>query len=275
MKIYYQWFKWAYSNKASLIVAKNLNIKEEKILWVPNFLDVFNEINNWNIWVLPIENSYAGSVHENFYNIISGDYKIIWELYLDIHHFLLWKTKDKKKIKKVISHPQALMQCDKYIIENNFEKIIWNDTAWAAKIVSENNDESIASISSDFCAEVYSLNILDKDIQDQTWNTTRFFVIVKKDVYEKNAEKLSLPKVWKISIKFRTKDIPAALYKCLWAFATRYINLTKIESLPAHKNKFEYIFWIDFQKNVEDKIIDDALKELEFFSKDLVVLGKY
>lgn len=275
MKIYYQGYKWAYSYEASLKIAKDLKIDEKNIIWVKNFKSVFDEINKSWLGVLPIENSYAWSVHENFYHLISWDYKIIWELYLDIDHFLLANTKNIKNIKAVYSHPQALAQCYDFINKNSFEIIEYWDTAWAAKYIKESWEKNIASISSEICSSIYDLNILWKHIQDQKWNTTRFFVVVSNDFYKKNTKKLALKTNWKISVSFKTRDIPAALYKCLWAFATRFINLSKIESLPSHKNRFEYIFWIDFKKNLDDKIIKDALEELSFFSKDLRILGEY
>jgi len=275
MKIYYQWFPWAYSDKASIEIASELNIDKKNIFWLDTFKNVFDEINNWNIGVLPIENSYAWSIHENFYHTISWKYVIIWELYLDVNHCLLANTEDKNDIKYVYSHPQALSQCQNYLEKNWFIPVIYDDTAWAAKFVQESARKDIASISSSLCSSIYSLNILDENIKDQAWNTTRFFIIVLRDIFEENKEKLSLKKNWKMSITFKTKDIPAALYKCLWAFATRFINLTKIESLPAKQSRFEYVFWIDFEKNVSDKIINDALDELRFFSNDLVILGEY
>lgn len=275
MKIYYQWFPWAYSNKASIQVAQNLNIDFSNISWVKTFGEVFKKIDKWNIWVLPIENSYAGSIHENFYHIISWNYKIIWELNLDINHFLLWNTKKIKDIKLVYSHPQALMQCQDYFKKHKIKTLAYSDTAWAAKFVKDSWSKEMASISSDFASEIYWLNILDKGIQDQNWNTTRFFIIVSDKSYKKYKKKLKLYKNNKISIIFKTKNIPSALYKCLGAFATRFINLTKIESLPARESQFEYIFWIDFQRNVDDNIVQDALNELKFFSKDLIILWDY
>jgi prephenate dehydratase len=275
MHIYYQWYSWAYWNKASLQVAWNLRIKTDKIIWVDTFKKVFNEIDQWNIWVLPIENSYAWSIHENFYHIISWNYYIFWEIYLDINHFLLWKNSDISKIKKAYSHPQALMQCQNYLKKYNIEPIVASDTAWAAKYVSQTNDESIASISSNLCSEMYWLEIIDKNIQDQTWNTTRFFVVCREDIFAHKKEKFLIPKTWKISIQFKAKNIPSSLYKCLWAFATRYINLTKIESIPAKENCFEYIFWIDLEKNVEEKILCDAFDELKFFCTDFKILWDY
>lgn len=275
MNIYYQWLPWAYGNKASNIVKKNFNLDDTEIIWVETFKDVFNEIDNWNIWVIPIENSYAWSIHENFYHLVWWKYEIISEIFLDINHFLLsWKN-DISSIKEVYSHPQALMQCQNYLKKHNISPIVYFDTAWAAKYVSESWRNDVASISSDLCSEIYWLNILDKNIQDQKWNTTRFFVVVLKDIYIQDQNILKSNKTWKISIEFKTKDIPSALYKCLWAFATRYINLTKIESLPARKNKFEYIFWVDFQKNVDEKTIIEALDELKYFCKDLIILWDY
>jgi len=120
---------------------------------------------------------------------------------------------------------------------------------------------------------------LKKSIQDQDGNTTRFFVIVSHNDYQNM--KTRIPEEFrskpyeKISVLFRLKDIPAALYKALWAFATRGINLTKIESVPAKQKAFEYIFWLDFQKNVPDKLVKEALEELEFFSREIKILGVY
>lgn len=275
MQIYYQWYPWAYWNKASLQVAKHLNIQTPHIFWVETFKEVFDKIQQWNIWVFPIENSYAWSIHENFYHMIAGKYIIIWEIFLDINHYLLWKTNDISKIKKAYSHPQALMQCQNYLKKYNIEPVVVSDTAGAAKFISEQNDETLASISSDLCSELYHLEMIDKNIQDQTGNTTRFFVVVQKEIFEKQKAYFHLPKTWKISIQFKTKDTPSALYKCLWAFATRHINLTKIESLPARENRFEYIFWIDLEKSGEEKVIFDAFEELQFFCKDFKILWEY
>lgn len=275
MKIYYQWYPWAYGNKASNQVAQELQQDQKDIVWVETFREVFTQIDAGNVWVLPIENSYAWSIHENFYHIISGEYTIIGEVFLDINHYLLANTSDISNIKEVYSHPQALMQCQNYLKQHSITPVVFWDTAWAAKMVSHSQKTDIASISSDLCSDLYGLHILDQNIQDQNGNTTRFFVVVAKKFFEKNKEKFQMKKTWKVSIQFKTKDIPSALYKCLWAFATGFINLTKIESLPARENRFEYIFWIDLEKNVSDEIIADALDELQFFCKDLVILWDY
>ena len=186
MKIYYQWFPWAYSYEASIKIASKLKISRKDIIWVSNFKKVFDNIKDWEIAVLPIENSYAWSVHENFYHIISWDYEIVWEVFLDIEHYLLANTKKIEDIKIVYSHPQALAQCQNYIEKNKILSFEYADTAWASKFIKENWSKEIASISSKICSSIYNLNILDEKIQDQTWNTTRFFIITTKNYYKKN-----------------------------------------------------------------------------------------
>lgn len=269
MKIYYQWWDGAYSHIASNMVAKEIDDKIQ-IEWVPSFSAVREKIAEWNIWVLPIENSYAGSIHENLYNFLRFEHKIIWELNLDIDHCLLAKTKDIAKIKTAYSHPQALSQCHDFLKENNIVPMNYSDTSTAAAKVSNSDDETMAAIASEMSSKVHNLNILKKGIQDQYGNVTRFFIITRKYdavVYPKSAGK--------VSILFEARNIPASLYKCLGAFATNDINLTKIESIPSLKNPFSYIFWVDFQGKLEDEWVKSALAELEFFTNDIKVLGEY
>lgn len=275
MKIYYQWIEWSYHHKASLEVYQKLLVKKEDIIWLNSFSEVFSEIKNWNIWILAVENSYAWSIHENFSHMISWEYSIIWEIYIEINHCLLANTQNIEDIKEAYSHYQALLQCQKYLKNKIIKPIDYIDTAMWAKFVKESWRNDIAAIWSDIAWEIYNLNVLDKNIQDQKWNKTRFFIIVLKSIYEENKGKFLIEKVWKIAIHFKTKDIPAALYKCLWAFATRFINLKKIESISSKKNHFEYIFWVEFEKNVSQEVIKNALDEVRFFCEDLKVLWDY
>ena len=118
--------------------------------------------------------------------------------------------------------------------------------------------------------EIYWLNILDKNIQDQNWNTTRFFIITNKDSKIKFKNKSNMT-----SILFEARNIPASLYKCLWAFATNNVNLTKIESLTNPNSPFTYLFWLDFEGNLKDENVWKSLEELKFFTKSIKVLGEY
>ena len=117
---------------------------------------------------------------------------------------------------------------------------------------------------------IHNLNILDTNIQDQKWNNTRFAIIVPKKSIIKYYNKSN-----KVSILFETKDIPASLYKCLWAFATNDINLTKIESMPNLENPFSYLFYIDFEWKLLDKKVENMFKELNFFVENVKILGEY
>jgi len=270
MKILFQWEPWAYSHLCSIEIEKLLDKKIDKIIWKPDFLSVWEEIENWNIWVLPVENGYAWSIHENLSYFLRYDYKIIWEYDFEVMHCLLSLEKDIKNVKQAYSHPQALSQVHDFLKNNNIQAQKFSDTAAAAKYIKENNLKESSAIASSLAWELYGLNILKQNIADQKWNTTKFFIISKKD------KKINFKnKSNKVSIIFEAKNIPASLYKCLWAFATNNVNLTKIESMPNLKNPFSYIFFMTFEGQLKDKNIKKALEELEFFTNDIKILGEY
>lgn len=268
--IYYQWNPWSYMNIASLEIKKWLNINIEKIEWKPEFIDVWKKISDNSIWVLAIENSYMWSIHPNLYAFLKYDYKIIWDYFLPINHCLCSKEKDIKDIKNVYSQLPALDQCYNYLRKNNMTPISFSDTALSAKYISESDEKWLWAICSEQAAKIYNLNILQKNIQDQQWNNTRFAIIVPR-----NSEIKYNSKSNKISILFETKDIPASLYKCLWAFATNDVNLTKIESLPSWWWLFTYYFWLDFNGSLIDSNIKKALDELSFFTSFIKIIGEY
>ena len=270
MNIYYQGEPWAYSNEVSENIKDKLNIKINKISWLSNFSDVWEKIEEGNIWVLPVENSYAGSIHENIYKFLRYDYQIIWEYDLKINHYLLSKEKEIKNINKVYSHPQALNQCHNFLKKNHIIPEKKYDTAWSAKIISTSNEKNVWAIASKLAWKIYNLNIIKDNIADQNWNTTKFFLISKKSNNINYCEKSK-----KISIIFEAKDIPASLHKCLWVFAINNINLTKIESMPSLKDPFTYMFFISFSWTLKDENIKKTLKKLEFFTKKIKILWEY
>lgn len=270
MKIYYQWSKWAYSQIVSEIIQKKLNKKLDIADWLVSFSDVWDKIEEGNIWVLPIENSYAWSIHDNLYNFLRFNYQVIWEYNLNIDHCLLSNEKDLKKIKAVYSHPQALSQCHNFLHKYKIKPMPFSDTAAGAKMISEKKEMWVWVIASKQAWKIYKLNCVAEKIQDQNWNTTRFFIVAKKN---SNIKYLNF--AWKVSLIFEARNIPASLYKCLWAFATNWINLTKIESLPSLLNPFTYFFWLDFEWSLNDKKVKWSLKELEFFTNSVKILGEY
>jgi len=274
MKIFYQWTKGSYSSIPVYDLAKKYWISEENIFWVwENFSEIWKKIEkeDW-IWILPIENSYAWMIHENLFNFLHFDFKIIWEVEVKINHCLLSKEKNIFDVKKVFSHPQALSQTFHFCEKNNLKQEKFVDTALAAKMVAESDEKWIWAIASRQAWELFWLNVLVEWIQDQDWNTTRMFVVVRKD---SNFNLKEEDKKWKITILFELKDHPAALYKCLWAFATNAINLTKIESMPNPENPFNYLFCIDFEWKMWEKKVKNAFKELEFFTEKVKVLWEY
>jgi len=223
-------------NMASKKVSKYLSEIPEEMIWRPEFHNVWEAIKDKNIWVLAIENSYMGSIHPNLYGFLKYDYKIIGELDLEINHCLCSKEKNIKNIKKAYSQIPALEQCYKYLSKRNIEPVKYSDTALSAKFVSESDEDWLSAICSEEAANIYGLNILDKKIQDNKGNTTRFAIIVHKN------SAITYKKIYgKISILFEAKNIPASLYKCLGSFATNNVNLTKIESLPSFKWSFSRV----------------------------------
>jgi len=270
MKIYYQGNPWSYMNIASKEISKNLDIEVEDIIWMPEFSDVWKKISEEWIWVLAVENSYMWSIHPNLYWFLKYDYKIIWEYYLEINHCLCSKEDKLENIQTAYSQMPALEQCHNYLKNKDITPKWFWDTAWAAKYLSNNDIKWAWAICSEEAANLYNLNILEKNIADQKWNTTRFVIIVPKNskiIYSQKSEK--------ISMIFEARDIPASLYKCLWAFATNNINLSKIESMPSYKGSFNYYFWLECNWNLNEKWIIKSIEELKFFTKEIRILWEY
>lgn len=270
MNLIYQWFAWAYSNIACLKVKEILDIRIENIIPKIDFFSVWENIDDNNFWVLPIENSYAWSIHENLYNFLRYDFKIIWEVNLQIDHCLLSNETSINNIKEVYSHPQALSQTHNFLKNHKIKGVSFWDTAWAAKMISTKKKMWIAAVASYLAWKIYNLNIISEKIQDQDWNTTRFLIVAPKNTNIKNKYKKN-----KTSIIFETKNLPSALYKCLWVFATNNINLTKIESMPSLKNPFTYMFWLDLEWTKDNISVSKALDELKDFTNIIRILGEY
>ncbi len=272
MKVFYQWIPGAYSHQVATEIVYKLSLSEENVQWLFSFKDIFESIKSANnLGILPIENSYAGVVHQSLYLMKRYNFKIIGEYYLPIQHCLAAKNTDLNKIKKVYSHPQALMQCEKFLQKYWLRPIPYSDTARAAKYIADEGQIDEAAICSTYAAKLYWLNILKNNIADQEWNTTRFLVI--KDI--SNDFEFSDIKKYKWSLLFKVKDQPGILFKSLWAFATRFINLTKIESIPTQEKKFEYMFWIDYILPENEKILQDVFEELKCFTTEVIDLGRY
>ena len=271
MNIYYQWEPGSYSHLASLQIQDRLNILPEEVIWLFDFDSVWEMISQGHIGVLPIENSYAGTIHHNMYNFLKYPHCILWEYDFQVRHCLLSLENDISQVKKAYSHHQALSQTHLYLKSHNIFPEVYGDTAGAAKMIQEEQKKWVAAVASQLAAEIYGLNILARDIQDQEGNTTKFLIVTKKE----DTEYIFSQKANKITLIFTTYHTPWALYDCLGEFATRKINLTKIESIPKGSGHFQYSFWVTLQGNEGQEHIAEALKNLEQKTQMLKILGNY
>ena len=229
--------------------------------------------NNENsIGVLPIENSIEGIVREtmdNLLNINDETVKITAETVVPINHCLVSKSDDIKNIKKIISHPQALAQCQNFI-RNNFqsdiEQIEKASTSRAAKELTS-LDESYAAIANQRSAEIFNLNILAKNINDEQDNKTRFVLLSRNTTKPSGNDKTS--------IAFATKNRPGALVKVLNVFDSLNLNLIYIDSRPSKKNLGEYVFFADFEGHIEDEPVKKVLELIKLNTNYIKILGSY
>jgi len=222
--------------------------------------------------VIPIENSLAGRVADIHYLLPKYKLQIHGEYFLPVEHNLLGKMGATiENIKYVRSHAQAISQCQNIITKKKFKSIISVDTAGSAKDLAEGKDKSIAAIASDLSAKMYNLKILEKNIEDEKGNVTRFLIMGK------NIEQpeYTTDKKFITSCIFRLKSEPSALYKCLGGFATNQVNLTKLESFSV-KNTFDQAnFYLDLEGHLEQTGVKKALEELGFHTETLDILGVY
>ena len=221
--------------------------------------------------VIPIENSLAGRVADIHYLIPKYKLQIHAEHFQKVSHNLLGVKGSKlQNIKTVRSHSQALGQCRKIINDNNLRPIVSADTAGSAKFISEKKDDSDSAIASELAAKIYNLEILKSNVEDETGNVTRFFVMGKDLKHPELKDKKYIT-----SCIFKLKSIPAALYKALGGFATNGVNLCRLESFSV-KNTFDQVnFYIDIEGHIEDISVQKALEELGFHTQKLDVLGVY
>ena len=235
------------------------------------FEDVFMAVTSGTceFGVLPIENSLAGSIHRNYDLLLEHHLHIVGEYFLRVHHCLIaLPGATLSDIKKIISHPQALAQCDRYLraFPGITSEAVY-DTAGSVRLVRDGGNLQVAAIASQRAAQVYGLPILAEGIEDHPSNYTRFLVVALNPVgYHVEA---------KTSIVFTLKNLPGALYKALSVFALRDIDLYKIESRPLVGQPWEYLFYIDFAGHVDDVPCARALNHLGEMALFLRVLGSY
>ena len=218
--------------------------------------------------LIPIENSLAGSIHQNYDLLLRHDLYIVGEYLLRVEHCLIALPGVKKsEIKRAISHPQALGQCAAYLRGLGVKPESVYDTAGSVKMLKESDARDTAAIASRRAAELYGMQILEEGIEDNAENFTRFLVISKTEGKPEGEAKTS--------IVFTLKNQPGALFKALSVFALRDIDLTKIESRPLQGKPWEYLFYIDFIVATHEDTARKALDHLSEYALTLRVLGSY
>jgi prephenate dehydratase len=239
----------------------------------PTFEDCFAALTagDAELGMIPIENSVAGRVADIHHLMPTAQLHIVAEWFLPIRNQLMApKGASLKTIKTVQSHVMALGQCRNIIREFKLKPVVAADTAGSAREVAESKDTSRAAIGSRLAAEIYGLDILKENIEDESHSTTRFVVLSKE-------KKWATPGNGKVitTFVFRVRNVPAALYKALGGFATNGVNMTKLESYMVGGNFFATQFYADVEGHPDDRALVFALEELAFFSKELTVLGVY
>jgi prephenate dehydratase len=219
--------------------------------------------------LVPIENSLAGSIHRCYDLLMQHSLSIVGEHHLRVRHCLIAHPGiEVGDIRRVISHPQALAQCARYLRElpDVTTEVVY-DTAGSVKMVKEQGDRSVAGVASRRAAEVYGMQVLAEGIEDDPANFTRFLAIRPEPVVPQGEAKTS--------IVFAMRNVPGALFKAMSVFALRDIDLTKIESRPLVGKVWEYLFYVDLAGSTAEANVQRALENLGEYTSLLRVLGSY
>ena len=266
-KIYFQGTYGAYSHLAALSIDSKAEIFPCK-----TFDECFSKAvkEEDSKIVIPESNRITGNIGIE-YLIFKYRLNIYSEYFQKIEHNLLGQPDAKiSDIKTVYSHVQALSQCSKFIKENNLNEYVRADTAGSAKMISKNRKKHEAAIASLLSAETYGLKILQKNIENEPGNLTRFLVMGKNIKQPEFSKKKFIT-----SFLFKLKSKPAALYQSLGGFAINGVNLTKLQSYP-EKNSFDSFFFLcDLDGHIEDKKVQKSLEELGLHCQDFHVLGVF
>ncbi|WP_440934674.1 prephenate dehydratase domain-containing protein [Candidatus Pelagibacter sp.] len=266
-KIYFQGTFGAYSHLAAL----SIDPKAE-ILPCKTFDECFNKASEEpdSRIIIPESNRITGNIGIE-YLIFKHRLNIYKEHFQKIEHNLLGQTGAKlNDIKEVYSHAQGLSQCSKFIKENNLAEHIRADTAGSAEMISKTKDIKQSAIASSLSAEIYGLEVIKKNIENESGNLTRFLVMGKNISQPEFKDKTYIT-----SFLFKLKSKPAALYQSLGGFAINGVNLTKLQSYP-EKNSFDsYFFLCDLDGHIEDLKVQKSLEELGLHCEDFHVLGVF
>lgn len=267
VKIVYQGIPGAYTQEA----ACNFFGEDSDNYGVPTWRDVMEDVKSGkaDYGVLPIENSTTGSVVGVYDLLQEYNNYIIAETYVNIDHVLVGLPgADINNVTTVYSHPQGIMQCDRFLnTHKEWQRIHQANTAMAAKMLLSENDKTHVAISSKKAAKIYGLEVLKTGIADLSNNTTKFVIITNLRKFLKNANKTS--------IVFETANEAGTLYNLLSHIIYNGLNMYKIESRPSESKQWDYKFFVDFEGNIDDPRVMNALRGIEEEAKSIKLLGNY
>lgn len=235
------------------------------------FADVFRAvaIGEVEYGLVAVENSQAGSINEVYDLLRQHDLFVVGEISHPVNHCLLCLPEQQlSDIRRVISHPQALAQCDAYLRELGVEVVATYDTAGSAKMIHEEKLQGVAAIAGAGAAELYELEILARNIQTVSDNYTRFIALSREPAPRRAGEA-------KTMLVMTIAHQPGSLYKCLGVLAAKQINLIKLESRPSRQRVWEYAFYLDLEGHRDDPEVSAALADLADYTTFCKVLGSF
>lgn len=267
-KIAFQGAHGAYSDMSCRAVFPGL-----ETMPCETFHDAFGAVRSGaaDLAMIPVDNTIAGRVADVHYLMSEGDLFIIGEHFQPVNHMLLGIKGSKiEDLKYVHSHIHAIPQCRNFLGKLDVKAHVHADTAGAAKEIAARNDKAHGAIASSLAAEIYDLEILAREIEDQSHNTTRFLILSPEPLIPEIEDKVKVM----TSLLFEVRNLPAALYKALGGFATNGLSMTKLESY-VDENFQAARFLCDIEGHPESGAFKRALEELGFYAKDVTFLGAY
>jgi prephenate dehydratase len=257
----------AYSEEAAASLGPSVQAEG-----LPSFAEVFAAVQSGRCaaGVVPIENSLAGTVYQVIDLLYSSDLYVVGEAMVRVRHQLLARPGTRlEQVQEVLSHPQALDQCAGYLRRMGLRAVPAYDTAGAALQLLEREDQRVACIASRRAADLYGLDILAEDIEDEDFNTTRFLVL------SRDRTPLTGGSDYKTSLVFAVRHQPGSLVAALKAFGDHGVNMSKLESRPRRDRNWSYLFFADLESGLSDPALQAALSELMHSASFVKVLGSY
>ncbi len=267
-KIAFQGAQGAYSDLACRNVHPDM-----ETLPCHTFEDTFAAVQDGRakLAMIPIDNSVAGRVADIHHLLPASNLHIIGEHFQRVDHHLLALPGAKiEDLTHVHSHVHALPQCRNVIRELGLEPVVYADTAAGARMIAEQGETTHAAIASELAGQIYGLESLRANIEDAAHNTTRFLIMTQEDEFPRYDGSN-----WVTSFVFKVRNVPAALYKAMGGFSTNGVNMTKLESYMVDGNFYATQFYAEIEGHIDDKSVQLAMEELDFFTSMVKVLGVF